>query len=231
MIYRVYVDGKEKEAEVHFKKCSREADNRAREEIIRHYLDEEAAAEVRIGSAEKIVLHCHTKMSGSADFLSPKELVRQAYENGYKAVAITDCGNVQAFPECYMEWKRLWEEYKEKCSANGKEAVLQDFLKLIYGLEGKLLTEEGGIFPILIYAKNETGLLNLYRIVTASYLQYFENDTALIPVALLDKYREGLMLASADDGVPDTLLPVCEEDSICREILSGCGKECSCSVG
>ena len=231
MIYRIYVDGKEKEAEVRFKKYSREADNRAREEIIRHYLEEEAAAEVRIGSAEKISLHCHTKMSGGAALLSPKELVRQAYEDGYKAVAITDCGNVQAFPECYMEWKRLWDGYKEKCSADGKEAVLQDFLKLIYGLEGKLLTEEGKIFPILIYAKNETGLRNLYRIVTASYLQYFENDTALIPSALLDKYREGLMLASADDGVPDTVLSVCEEDSICREILTGWDRECSSRAG
>ncbi len=147
-----------------------------------------------------IELHCHTKMSDWQGLISPSELVRYAYDNGYKAIAITDCGNVQAFPEACREWSRLWKEYQEECIEKGEEAVLEDFLKVIYGLEGYLLTEEGKTFPILIYAKNETGLRNLYKIVTASYLEYYSNRTPLIPRSLIGKYREGLLIGSAGDG-------------------------------
>ncbi len=146
-----------------------------------------------------IELHCHTKMSDWQGLISPGELVRYAYDNGYKAIAITDCGNVQAFPEACREWSRLWKKYQEECREKGEEAILGDFLKFIYGLEGYLLTEEGQTFPILLYAKNETGLRNLYKIVTASYLEYYSNRTPLIPRSLIEKYREGLLIGSAGD--------------------------------
>ena len=150
---------------------------------------------------ERIIeLHCHTKMSEGKGLISPRELVRYAYDNGYKAIAITDCGNVQAFPEAYREWSRLWKKYREECLQKGKEAVLQDFLKIIYGLEGNLLTEKGKIFPVLIYAKNETGIRNLYKIVTASYLEYCDHGTPMIPRSLIEKYRDGLLVGSAGDG-------------------------------
>ena len=48
MVYRIRVDGKEMYAAVPIKKCSLEADNMAREAIIRHYLDDEGAKEVVI---------------------------------------------------------------------------------------------------------------------------------------------------------------------------------------
>ena len=147
-----------------------------------------------------IELHCHTKMSEGRGLIPPSELVKYAYDNGYKAIAITDCGSVQAFPEAYREWSRLWNKYQEECRDIGKEAVQEDFLKIIYGLEGNLLTEEGKVFPVLIYAKNETGLRNLYRIVTASYLEYYDNKKPMIPKALLEEYRDGLIIGSAGDG-------------------------------
>lgn len=147
-----------------------------------------------------IELHCHTKMSEGRGLISPGELVKYAYENGYKAIAITDCGSVQAFPEACREWSRLWNKYQEECRGIGKEAVQEDFLKIIYGLEGNLLTEEGQVFPVLIYAKNDAGLRNLYKIVTASFLEYFDNKKPMIPRALLEKYRDGLIIGSAGDG-------------------------------
>lgn len=48
MIYRISVDGKRKYAEAPIKDYSLETDNLAREEIIRHYLDDENAKEVTI---------------------------------------------------------------------------------------------------------------------------------------------------------------------------------------
>ena len=129
-----------------------------------------------------IELHCHTKMSEGKGLIAPDELVRYAYDRGYKAIAITDCGNVQAFPEAYRTWLKLWNEYEVGCRQIGAEADKKDFLKVIYGLEGNMVTEEGRIFPVLLYAKNETGIRNLYRIVTASNTKYFDK----IPGELID---------------------------------------------
>lgn len=110
----------------------------------------------------KIELHCHTKMSVGKGVIEPGELVRYACDNGYKAIAITDCGTVQAFPEAYRTWKRLWEQYMDECRQRGEEAKQKEFLKIIYGMEGTLLTGSGEKYPILLYAKNETGIRNLY---------------------------------------------------------------------
>lgn len=48
MVYRIIVDGKRKYVESSIKEYSLEADNLAREGIIRHYLDDEGAKDVRI---------------------------------------------------------------------------------------------------------------------------------------------------------------------------------------
>ena len=107
-------------------------------------------------SKGKIELHCHTKMSDRCGLISPSELVRFAYDNGYSAVAITDRGNVQAFPEAFKAWKQLWTEYERKCAQEGKKAIQSEFLKVIYGMEGTLLTDDGQTYSILLYGKKDT---------------------------------------------------------------------------
>ncbi|MCD8198601.1 MAG: PolC-type DNA polymerase III [Phascolarctobacterium sp.] len=172
----------------------------------------------RMDNAEikRVELHCHTKMS-KMDGLTPiKELVEKAVKWGHKALAITDHGVVQAFPSCY-------------------EAAKSKNLKLIFGMEGYLLSDrklsgvdfdqeptdtiKKGRTPkvrnnhIIILAKNETGLRNLYKLVTLSHLRYM-HKRPLLPRVVIEEHREGLLLGSA-----------CEAGELYRAILAGASDE------
>ncbi|MCR5604131.1 MAG: PHP domain-containing protein [Lachnospiraceae bacterium] len=157
----------------------------------------------------KTELHCHTKMSAGCGLIGPSELVHFAYDNGYKNIAITDCGNVQAFPEVYQTWKKLWKGYAEDCAKKNINADREHFLKVIYGMEGTLLGEDGETYPVLIYAKNQDGIRNLYKIVTESNLHY-SDKTPRIPRSLLEEHRRGLVIGA-----------VCDEGEILQAIEAG----------
>ncbi|MBQ7901533.1 MAG: PHP domain-containing protein, partial [Clostridia bacterium] len=77
-------------------------------------------------AAEKRVeLHMHTKMSQMDAMTDAKDLVENAISWGHKAVAITDHGNVQAFPEAYH--------------------AAGDKIKILYGVECYLVDDSSEI--------------------------------------------------------------------------------------
>ena len=82
----------------------------------------------RVDKADKkrVELHAHTQMSSMDALCQTKKLVKQAAQWGHKAIAITDHGVVQAFPEAMDAGK-----------ANG--------IKILYGVEGYLVEDNAPI--------------------------------------------------------------------------------------
>ncbi len=95
-----------------------------------------------ICTEKRVELHCHTKMSDMDGVSECKDLVRRAYEWGMPAIAITDHGNVQAFPDAFHVRKDLLSSENGKRSARGQEPVSsEDFFKVIYGVECYLVDD------------------------------------------------------------------------------------------
>ncbi len=91
---------------------------------------------------KRVELHCHTKMSDMDGVSEVKDIVKRAYQWGHPAIAITDHGVVQAFPDANHVWEDLWkaERAKRKEAGDGNPDK-QDFFKVIYGMEAYLVDD------------------------------------------------------------------------------------------
>lgn len=144
----------------------------------------------------RVELHLHTKMSDRDALVNVKELLQTVKDWGHPAVAITDHGVIQAFPEAQ--------------DIAGKLGV-----KVIYGVEGYLIEDEENDTRshIILLAKNTVGLRNLYKMITISHLQYYKRRPRL-PRAVIEDHREGIIIGSA-----------CEAGELIRAIVKGESQE------
>lgn len=149
---------------------------------------------------KRVELHLHTKMSMMDGMTDASVLVKRAISWGHKAIAITDHGVVQAYPEAVS-------------AAGGK-------IKIIYGMEAYFMDDtdisfedwrkgKNKYFHQIILVRNLTGLKNLYKLITKSNLEYFYRRP-IIPKSELIKHREGLIIGSA-----------CEAGELYRAIVEG----------
>ena len=95
-------------------------------------------------------------------------------------------------------------------ASDDARATAQIFIKMF-----KMITDQEGIsfkninslktsyplakhenFSVLAFAKDKTGLKNLYKLISESRMGYIANGEARTPLSLIKKYREGLILGS-----------------------------------
>lgn len=147
---------------------------------------------------KRVELHVHTTMSAMDAVIPVEKLIKTAADWNWSAVAITDHGVIQAFPNAAIT--------AEKLAKQGKP------IKIIYGMEGYLIGDDPKqkfANHVIILAKNKVGLANLYKLISISQIK-FMHYRPRIPKRLLSDLREGLIIGSA-----------CEAGELIRAIVAG----------
>ena len=126
---------------------------------------------------KRVELHCHTKMSDMDGVSDAKALVKRAYEWGHKAIAITDHGVVQSFPEANHAIEAIDGAYRKKYQAEHPDATKDDLkkvsapFKVIYGMEAYLVDD---LKDIVVNSKGQD--------IHGSYVVFDIETTGFSPV-------------------------------------------------
>ena len=160
---------------------------------------------------KRVELHLHTNMSQMDAIITPQELVNTAIKWGHKAIAVTDHGNVQAFPEVMLAL--------EKAQGAGKD----NGLKILYGIEAYFVNDTarcvfGSKYPafedeMIVFDIETTGLSN--------------RNCKIIEIGAV-KIKDGKVLDTLDFFVdPEEPIPpeITELTSITDDMVKGQIKE------
>ena len=100
---------------------------------------------------------------------------------------------------------RIMGRFIPMLQSHGAEVLsdVNDALAQLRGNEGRRTRH------LSILVKNKTGLKNLYKLISASYLEHYQRNP-VIPRSLLEQHREGLLLGSA-----------CEAGEVFQAVLRG----------
>ena len=160
---------------------------------------------------KRVELHLHTNMSQMDALITPQELVDTAIRWGHKAIAVTDHGNVQSYPEVMLAL--------EKAQKAGKD----NGLKILYGIEAYYVNDTarcvfGSKYPsfddeMIVFDIETTGLSN--------------RNCKIIEIGAV-KIKEGNIIDTIDFFVdPEQPIPpeITELTSITDDMVKGQIKE------
>lgn len=131
-------------------------------------------------------IHIHTKYSLLDAIIEPEELVKKCVQQGDKALCVTEHGNVYSNVELY----KLCKQYG---------------IKYLYGCEMYICDDvntrdkTNKYHHLVVIAKNETGRLNLNKLVSES-CKYKYYGKPRIDFEMLKSYKDGLVVCSACMG-------------------------------
>ena len=130
-------------------------------------------------------LHVHTEYSTLDGMSKIKELVKRAKELGQEFMAITDHGSMGGH-----------YEFEKICKEEGIKPILGcEF----YMSKGDVACKDDQGYHIIVFAKDQIGLQNLYRLQARAYKENFYRKPH-INFKMLSELREGLVVSSACIG-------------------------------
>ena len=132
---------------------------------------------------EFVHLHLHTEFSLLDGLARIDKLVDIVKERGWKAVAITDHGNMYGVIKFF-----------EACISNGIKPIIGEEFYICHDRKSRANREDIG--HLILLAKNNTGYQNLLKLSSYAYLEgmYYKPR---IDYELLEKYSEGIICLSA----------------------------------
>ncbi len=151
--------------------------------------------------AEFVHLHLHTQYSLLDGAIKIKSLFPKAQEMGFKALAITDHGNMFGAVKFFQE-----------ATSHNIKPIIGCEMYIAPGSRFEKKSSRGGAdaaYHLVLLAKDETGYKNLIKLVTAGYLEGFYYKPR-IDKELLREHSQGLIALSA-----------CLKGEIPANILSG----------
>jgi DNA polymerase-3 subunit alpha len=172
-------------------------------------------------------LHAHSGVGSPFDgFGYPQEHMDYAFSNGSKALALTDHGNMNGFAYQVLHAKKMKEEGKdfkpifgveayfiedvvdwktkyEQAKLDKKKARQIDDSKSGINIETEGESKSKGRSDLnrsrhlILIAQNQTGLSNIFKIVSESHKGDYFYRKPRVDLALIEKYSEGVIAASA----------------------------------
>ena len=172
-------------------------------------------------------LHAHSGVGSPFDgFGYPQEHMDFAFDNGCEALALTDHGNMNGFAYQVLHAKKMkkqgkdfkpifgveayfipsvpeWKEQLEELKKDKKKAKSIDADRSGTNIEadgeskGKSMSDINRTRHLVLIAMNQTGLNNIFKMVSESYHGDYYYRKPRIDYALLEKHNEGVIALSA----------------------------------
>lgn len=128
-------------------------------------------------------IHIHTKYSLLDAIIEPEELVKKLVAQGDTALCVTEHGNVYSNVEIYKLCKKYGIKYLYGC-------------EMYICNDAEVKSKDNKYSHLVVIAKNETGRLNLNKLVSESSKHKYYGKPR-IDFAMLKQYKEGLIVLSA----------------------------------
>lgn len=146
---------------------------------------EQLAQRMDSASEKRIELHAHTTMSAMDALPTASALIKRAAEWGHEAIAITDHGVLQAFPEAM-------------------EAGKKHGVKILYGLEAYLVNDQGSL---VVNARNQTLTNDTYIVFDIETTGFSFMEDRITEIGAV-KIRDGEIVARYSQLVnPERSIP------------------------
>ncbi len=176
-----------------------------------------------LSEQKRVELHCHTNMSAMDALTSADKLVNRAFEWGHKAIAITDHGVVQGYPDAMNAVAKLRKDGKQFKVIYGIESYeVNNDVDIVHGLSRRKLTDELIVFDLettgTLHDKDKIIEIGAVKLRGLEIVDTF--DTFIDPHEPLTEFISGLTHITDDmlKGAP-------EESEALKSFLEFCGSD------